>query len=133
MLRPFLKETGFHSSKVSFVPVAAFAGVNLVELRSPEGDPLRRWYSGPTLAALLGTCIVSPIEYQILTCLFLRQTRPTNTYHRDAVALPHRKCVQRADCDVIWYWCVRQSSVRGRSSRREATDCPRRRDSGGPV
>jgi len=65
VLRTFLKETGFHSSKVSFVPVAAFTGVNLVELRSPEGDPLRAWYSGPTLVALLGTsdCFPSPLSY----------------------------------------------------------------------
>lgn len=55
VLRTFLKETGFHSTKISFVPVAAFTGVNLVELQSPEGDPLKAWYSGPSLVALLGT------------------------------------------------------------------------------
>ena len=55
LLRPFLVQSGFQSSKTRFVPVGAMQGVNLV---GREGDPateLRQWYSGSTLVDYLGT------------------------------------------------------------------------------
>ncbi|KAG8834576.1 Hsp70 suppressor, GTPase facilitates ribosomal subunit dissociation [Serendipita sp. 399] len=53
-LSAFLVQTGFHSSKTAFVPVAGFLGVNLVDRSMPEASELNRWYSGPTLVELLG-------------------------------------------------------------------------------
>ena len=53
-LKPFLLQTGFQSAKTKFVPVAAMAGVNLVNREGPDGTRLRNWYKGPTLVDLLG-------------------------------------------------------------------------------
>jgi elongation factor 1 alpha-like protein len=39
---------------MKFVPVGAFAGVNLVDLKSKSAETLRQWYRGPTLVELLG-------------------------------------------------------------------------------
>ncbi|KAI6105432.1 P-loop containing nucleoside triphosphate hydrolase protein [Pisolithus sp. B1] len=53
LLRTFLSQSGFQSSKTGFVPVAAMLGVNLVD-RSSQGPPaLTSWYKGPTLVDLL--------------------------------------------------------------------------------
>ncbi|KAI6004124.1 EF Tu GTP binding domain-containing protein [Pisolithus albus] len=53
LLKAFLGQSGFHPSKIGFVPVAAMLGVNLVD-RSYEGAPaLTNWYKGPTLVDLL--------------------------------------------------------------------------------
>ncbi|KIK30832.1 hypothetical protein PISMIDRAFT_26557 [Pisolithus microcarpus 441] len=53
LLKAFLGQSGFHPSKIGFVPVAAMLGVNLVD-RSSEGAPaLTSWYNGPTLVDLL--------------------------------------------------------------------------------
>ncbi|GAA5893986.1 hypothetical protein JCM5296_004125 [Sporobolomyces johnsonii] len=49
-LQPFLTQSGFHPSKVSFVPVGAMSGENLVK-RSNE--ILKAWYEGPTLVEQL--------------------------------------------------------------------------------
>ncbi|KAI6047031.1 P-loop containing nucleoside triphosphate hydrolase protein [Pisolithus marmoratus] len=51
LLKAFLGQSGFHSSKIGFVPVAAMLGVNLVD-RSSE-TTLTSWYKGPTLVDLL--------------------------------------------------------------------------------
>ncbi|KAJ3484999.1 hypothetical protein NLI96_g5250 [Meripilus lineatus] len=53
LLKPFLIQSGFPSSKFKFVPVGAMAGVNLVNKDSPEAQNLRAWYKGPTLVDLL--------------------------------------------------------------------------------
>jgi len=53
-LKPFLLQTGFQSAKTKFAPVAAMAGVNLVNRDGPDGAQLRNWYEGPTLVHLLG-------------------------------------------------------------------------------
>lgn len=46
-LRPFLKQTGFADSMVSFVPCSGLSGVNLHERSQiPE---LTKWYKGPCL------------------------------------------------------------------------------------
>jgi elongation factor 1 alpha-like protein len=50
----FFGQSGFHSSKTSFVPVGAILGVNLVERKAPESTVLSKWYKGPTLVDLLG-------------------------------------------------------------------------------
>jgi len=53
-LKPFLLQTGFHTAKAKFVPIAAMAGVNLINRDGPDGVQLRKWYKGPTLVDLLG-------------------------------------------------------------------------------
>lgn len=50
-LKPFLTQSGFHPSKVFFVPVGATSGENLVERTNPI---LESWYAGPTLVEQLG-------------------------------------------------------------------------------
>ncbi|KDN43787.1 hypothetical protein K437DRAFT_225393 [Tilletiaria anomala UBC 951] len=50
-LKPFLAQTGFDVSKVSFVPCGAAVGENL-STRDPEGG-LQRWYTGPKLVEVL--------------------------------------------------------------------------------
>lgn len=61
-LKPFLLQSGFHSSKTRFVPVGAMAGVNLLDHESDEAKNLRAWYSGPTLVDLLGnSSVLTPI------------------------------------------------------------------------
>ncbi|KAH0839622.1 P-loop containing nucleoside triphosphate hydrolase protein [Lanmaoa asiatica] len=52
-LKTFFGQSGFQSSKTSFVPVGAMLGVNLVERKAPEASALSRWYRGPTLVDLL--------------------------------------------------------------------------------
>ncbi|KAG6378414.1 P-loop containing nucleoside triphosphate hydrolase protein [Boletus reticuloceps] len=52
-LKIFFGQSGFQSSKTSFVPVSAMLGVNLVERKSPEASFLDQWYRGPTLVDLL--------------------------------------------------------------------------------
>lgn len=52
-LRPFLTQSGFSTSKTSFVPVGAMQGINLVSRDSEDGKVLRQWYRGPTLIDLL--------------------------------------------------------------------------------
>ncbi|GAA6061469.1 hypothetical protein JCM10212_005672, partial [Sporobolomyces blumeae] len=49
-LRPFLTQTGFQPSKVSFVPVGAMSGENLTKR---ENAILQSWYEGPTLVEQL--------------------------------------------------------------------------------
>ncbi|KAF9224316.1 hypothetical protein BS17DRAFT_66895 [Gyrodon lividus] len=49
-LKMFFGQSGFHSSKTSFVPVGAMLGVNLVEQKA---SGLSGWYRGPTLVDLL--------------------------------------------------------------------------------
>ena len=51
-IRPFLSQSGFHPSKVQFVPVAAMDGINLVSATDAPG--LRSWYKGATLLDCLG-------------------------------------------------------------------------------
>ncbi|KAL4075711.1 EF Tu GTP binding domain-containing protein [Scleroderma citrinum] len=53
LLRSFLGQSGFHPSKMGFVPVGAMLGVNLVDRNSSEASELSRWYQGPTLVDLL--------------------------------------------------------------------------------
>ncbi|KAF4602370.1 Hsp70 suppressor, GTPase facilitates ribosomal subunit dissociation [Pleurotus pulmonarius] len=53
LLRPFLVQSGFQSSKTKFVPVGAVQGVNLVSLGGDDGKLLKQWYTGPTLVDLL--------------------------------------------------------------------------------
>lgn len=48
---PFLSQTGFHPSKVFFVPVGATTGENVV---GRENEILNSWYTGPTLVEQLG-------------------------------------------------------------------------------
>ncbi|KAG1908149.1 EF Tu GTP binding domain-containing protein [Suillus fuscotomentosus] len=51
LLRAFLVQSGFPSSKTSFVPVSAMLGVNLVN--NADASVLSKWYKGPTLVDLL--------------------------------------------------------------------------------
>jgi len=52
-LLPFLTtQTGFDKNKVSFVPVGAMSGENLVERNN---EILKSWYEGKTLIETLGT------------------------------------------------------------------------------
>jgi elongation factor 1 alpha-like protein len=53
-LRPFLIQSGFSMSKMTFVPVGAMQGVNLASRDGTEGAELWKWYQGPTLVDLLG-------------------------------------------------------------------------------
>jgi elongation factor 1 alpha-like protein len=53
-LKPFLVQSGFQTSKTHFVPVGAMSGVNLVSRKGQDAVVLDSWYSGPTLAELLG-------------------------------------------------------------------------------
>jgi len=70
-LKMFFGQSGFHSSKTSFVPVGAILGVNLVERKAPESTVLSKWYKGPTLVDLLDTLeppvrdIASPLRLPI--------------------------------------------------------------------
>ncbi|EIN10318.1 EF Tu GTP binding domain-containing protein [Punctularia strigosozonata HHB-11173 SS5] len=52
-LKPFLAQSGFSSSKTSFVPVGAMEGINLVDRDQESAELLRTWYSGPSLVDLL--------------------------------------------------------------------------------
>jgi elongation factor 1 alpha-like protein len=54
LLRPFLVQSGFHTSKASYVPVGAMSGVNLVKCEGDDAKQLLQWYKGPTLVDLLG-------------------------------------------------------------------------------
>lgn len=54
-LRPFLTQSGFHPSKVTFIPVGATSGENLVERKN---EILNSWYDGPTLVEQLGSSVV---------------------------------------------------------------------------
>lgn len=56
-LRPFFVQSGFQSSKTSFVPVGAMHGVNLVTCDGSDAADLRKWYHGPALVDLLGECV----------------------------------------------------------------------------
>ncbi|SCZ88570.1 BZ3500_MvSof-1268-A1-R1_Chr2-1g04498 [Microbotryum saponariae] len=56
-LSPFLTQSGFQPSKVSFVPVGAMSGENLVERRN---EILKAWYEGPTLVEQLDRLEVPP-------------------------------------------------------------------------
>lgn len=56
LLRPFLVQSGFNPSKTKFVPVGAMEGVNLLACDESNAKELLRWYTGPTLVDLLGTC-----------------------------------------------------------------------------
>jgi len=47
ILQPFLVQSGYQPSKLSFIPCAAMKGVNLTKNESPE---LKAWYDGPTIA-----------------------------------------------------------------------------------
>ncbi|KAF8845632.1 hypothetical protein BDN67DRAFT_1064922 [Paxillus ammoniavirescens] len=70
-LKMFFGQSGFHSSKTSFVPVGAMLGVNLVERKAPESSVLSKWYKGPTLVDLLDNLeppvrdIASPLRLPI--------------------------------------------------------------------
>ncbi|EKM80415.1 hypothetical protein AGABI1DRAFT_58185 [Agaricus bisporus var. burnettii JB137-S8] len=52
-LRLFLGQSGFSGSKITFVPVGATLGVNLVGREGEESKELDEWYSGPTLVDCL--------------------------------------------------------------------------------
>lgn len=58
-LKPFLSQTGFNPAKAAFVPVAALTGVNLASRDSADAKALNAWYTGPTLADLLGIFLQS--------------------------------------------------------------------------
>ncbi|KIM33546.1 hypothetical protein M408DRAFT_326241 [Serendipita vermifera MAFF 305830] len=74
----FLVQSGFQQSKTSFVPVAGFLGVNLVDRLQPEATELEKWYTGPTLVETLdkldppGRAIEAPFRFPI-TNLFKGQ------------------------------------------------------------
>ncbi|KAG1773867.1 P-loop containing nucleoside triphosphate hydrolase protein [Suillus occidentalis] len=53
LLRVFLVQSGFPSSKTSFIPVSAMLGVNLVNRINADAAVLSKWYDGPTLVDLL--------------------------------------------------------------------------------
>lgn len=53
LLRAFLVQSGFPSSKTSFIPVSAMLGVNLVNRTNADAAILSKWYNGPTLVDLL--------------------------------------------------------------------------------
>jgi elongation factor 1 alpha-like protein len=53
-LRSFLSQSGFSGSKMTFVPVGATLGVNLVDRKGEESKELNEWFSGPTLVDYLG-------------------------------------------------------------------------------
>ncbi|KAL8281054.1 hypothetical protein RQP46_006412 [Phenoliferia psychrophenolica] len=57
LLIPFLSQTGFHPSKVFFVPVGATTGENVV---ARESEILNSWYDGPTLVEQLDKLDVPP-------------------------------------------------------------------------
>ncbi|EFI27667.1 EF Tu GTP binding domain-containing protein [Coprinopsis cinerea okayama7 len=52
-LKPFLVQSGYQPSKTSFVPVAAYEGVNLLDRKGDKASELNQWYRGPTLVDLL--------------------------------------------------------------------------------
>ncbi|TDL29764.1 hypothetical protein BD410DRAFT_40053 [Rickenella mellea] len=70
LLRPFLLQSGFATSKTSFAPAVAISGVNLVT-RPKSNEPLGQWYAGPTLLDLLDTldppirAITAPLRFPI--------------------------------------------------------------------
>lgn len=51
-MRPFLSQSGFDPSKLTFVPCGAAAGENLA--KREENGTLSAWYDGPTLVDVLG-------------------------------------------------------------------------------
>jgi elongation factor 1 alpha-like protein len=69
-LRPFLAQSGFSASKLSFVPVGAMLGVNLVDREGKDSKQLLEWFSGPTLVDCLGmSCYLLtllPIDLMLL-------------------------------------------------------------------
>lgn len=56
-LRPFLTQTGFQPSNVSYIPVGATSGENLVERSNAV---LNAWYEGRTLVEQLDALSVPP-------------------------------------------------------------------------
>ncbi|KAK0231135.1 EF Tu GTP binding domain-containing protein [Armillaria fumosa] len=52
LMHPFLVQSGFHPSKMQFVPVGAMDGVNLAE-KPKEVEEFTSWYVGPTLVDCL--------------------------------------------------------------------------------
>ena len=71
LLKPFLIQSGFPSSKFKFVPVGAMAGVNLLSRNTPDAKALKAWYKGPTLVDLLDKLepptrdITAPLRFPI--------------------------------------------------------------------
>lgn len=53
-LKPFLSQTGFSNAKISYVPVHALMGINLLDRSASEAKALNDWYKGSTLVDLLG-------------------------------------------------------------------------------
>ena len=54
ILRPFLVQSGFQLSRLSFVPCAAMKGVNLT---TNTDEALKKWYDGPTVEQELGNVL----------------------------------------------------------------------------
>ena len=87
-LRPFLLQTGFQNSKMKFAPVAAMAGVNLVDRNGPDGAMLRKWYQGPTLIDLLGMRLhLNPLE-RFGPSYSDRSTRTSRSRYHLALSVP---------------------------------------------
>jgi elongation factor 1 alpha-like protein len=61
-LKTFLVQSGFLTSKTYFVPVGAMSGVNLVNRKGQDAVALNSWYSGPTLAELLGSLLLDIVD-----------------------------------------------------------------------
>ena len=87
-LKPFLLQTGFQNSKMKFVPVAAMAGVNLVDRNGPDGAVLRKWYQGPTLIDLLGMRLHLNTLERFGHSYPDRSTRASRSRHHLALSVP---------------------------------------------
>eukprot|EP01135_Chromosphaera_perkinsii_P004444 Nk52_evm22s281 gene=Nk52_evmTU22s281 len=57
-LKPFLKQIGFKSKNVSFIPCSGLTGVNLVKNEEAE---LKKWYTGKTLIEQID-CFEEPVR-----------------------------------------------------------------------
>jgi elongation factor 1 alpha-like protein len=87
ILRPFLVQSGFQTSKSKFVPVGAMQGVNLLNRDGIEATELKQWYNGPTLVDLLGEQF--NLTYYIRYLNGYRQTHAPCSGHTESLAFPY--------------------------------------------
>jgi hypothetical protein len=108
-MQPFLAQVGFPAAKTRFVPVGAFAGVNLVDARGDVAEMLRRWYKGPTLVELLGKSSSLKSSVELANTTTERSPRTPTTADRKPSTHPNYERFQRADLIIVRYSSDRPS------------------------
>ena len=114
IMKPFLLQSGFHPSRMKFVPVAASLGVNLADRQGTNAATLNRWYKGPTMIDLLGMCLYSSSLVVVRLIRIRRYLGATSTGHYGTVPITHFQCLQR---NGIGHRSIWSSAKRRRPNR----------------